>query len=159
MVHARNLVPKSIIKPICVSSKNIEILKHLDLKIFPIKYKNEYYQDLLTNKDKHSFLFIYNNEYIGEASYDLCHVKKRCYLMTLGVVNEYRSHGLGSQILSFVENMVRGERVERIYLHVQLKNMVASRFYLKWSYRVVKIEKDYYTKLDSQCAIVLCKYL
>ncbi|ELQ76578.1 hypothetical protein THOM_0292, partial [Trachipleistophora hominis] len=41
-----------------------------------VKYKNEHYQDLLTNKDKHSFLFIYNGKYIGEASYNLCRIKK-----------------------------------------------------------------------------------
>ncbi|ELQ76577.1 putative N-acetyltransferase [Trachipleistophora hominis] len=79
--------------------------------------------------------------------------------MTLGVIHGYQSQGFGSQMLSFVENMARSERIEWIYLHVQLRNVVASRFYLKWNYRVVKIEKDYYKKLDGQSAIVLCKYL
>lgn len=144
------------IKPVVVSSSNIEDLKILDKELFPITWKEYHYKNILNRVNEFAWIFIYNGEIIGQTSLRIKE-DQRCYLMTIGVKIEYRSMGFGTFILDFVEKELVKKNVRIIYLHVQLGNINAHRFYIKNKFKVVRIEEDYYTGFDDKRAIVLKK--
>lgn len=62
--------------------------------------------------------------------------RNRAYIDALAVDPEHRGRGIGSYILSHIENILVNEGVERIYLTVKNGNYNALGMYIKNGYRV-----------------------
>ncbi|KXS10301.1 acyl-CoA N-acyltransferase [Gonapodya prolifera JEL478] len=68
------------------------------------------------------------------------------YIMTIGVLDEYRRMGIASQLLSSVINPLCTlfPLASRVRLHVHTPNIAAVRLYERNGFRIVKEEKGYY---------------
>ena len=71
----------------------------------------------------------------------------------------YRSRKLGSQTLQHVIEAARSGKhsgkISRIYLHVQVSNQDARRFYERNGFKETSLAKDYYKKIEPRDAWVL----
>ncbi|KNH06406.1 N-alpha-acetyltransferase 50-like protein [Perkinsela sp. CCAP 1560/4] len=97
----------------------------------------------------------------------------RCYIMTLGVLPQYRGIGIASALLqqsmANLEDFVRlrneastqpGKpkekmRIREIALHVQVDNKAAIAFYTKRGFAIVERITDYYTSIEPKDAYLL----
>jgi len=83
-----------------------------------------------------------------------------CYIMTIGVIDECRNLGLGSQLLNEAIRIARekSKKCMGIYLHVIEYNSVAIRFYLKNEFIECSLMRSYYfLNQNFYNAKVLCK--
>ena len=72
----------------------------------------------------------------------------------------YRSRGVGSQALKVVLDAAASHQkpaIAHIYLHVQVSNHDAKRFYERHGFKELRVHSDYYRKLQPRDAWVLEK--
>ena len=101
----------------------------------------------------------------------------KLYLMTMGILSvspslsgflltsliqsvmqPYRSRSVGSQALKKVldaASLDRKPKITHVYLHVQISNTEAKRFYERHGFKEVGIAKDYYKKITPHDAWIL----
>lgn len=81
--------------------------------------------------------------------------------MTMGILAPYRSRGVGSESLSHllvaITKRQAAQKIHHIYLHVQISNDSAKRFYEKNGFREVGIQEGYYKKIVPHDAWILEK--
>ena len=94
------------------------------------------------------------------APYQSCRSVRRehamtqgCYIMTLGILDECRSMGLGTLLLNetFVQTRKLFPTTKFAYLHVVDYNKAAINFYLKKNgFRFLKVERDHYEIFEKE---------
>lgn len=75
-------------------------------------------------------------------------------------VQPYRSRTLGSQTLNSILAKASSNskpKIDKIYLHVQVSNEGAKRFYERHGFQQIEIHKNYYKKIEPRDAWVLEK--
>jgi hypothetical protein len=76
--------------------------------------------------------------------------------MTMGVLAPYRSLGLGTyaikHLLETASSPSTKPRVGSLYLHVQISNEAAKRFYERSGFKEVSVIDDYYKKIEPKAA-------
>jgi ribosomal protein S18 acetylase RimI-like enzyme len=79
----------------------------------------------------------------------------------MGILAPYRSRGVGSESLSHLLNSISkrpaAQKIHRIYMHVQISNDSAKRFYEKNGFKEVGIHEGYYKKISPHDAWILEK--
>jgi ribosomal protein S18 acetylase RimI-like enzyme len=85
--------------------------------------------------------------------------KRRCFarIYSVAVHPQSRGMGLGSQMVSWVENEVQERGLAEVRLEVKPDNSAALKVYLKQGYKVVARKEAYYT--DGTDAVVCLKTL
>ncbi|KAF5351788.1 hypothetical protein D9756_007539 [Leucocoprinus leucothites] len=146
-----------------ITSNNLGTVRRLNSVLFPIRYSEKFYRDiLLPEAEDFCKLVYYNDIPVGticcrlENKNDQTHL----YLMTMGVLAPYRSRGLGAQSLELVLKAAKDHvkpKIKKIYLHVQVSNDGAKAFYERHGFTEVEIHKDYYRKIEPHDAWVLEK--
>ncbi|KAG7446313.1 N-acetyltransferase NAT13 [Guyanagaster necrorhizus] len=155
--------PNSRVSFASLSSNNLGTVRKLNSVLFPIKYSEKFYNDIL-NPDYEEFckLVYYNDVPVGticcrlETKGDQTHL----YLMTMGILAPYRSRKLGSESLDLVLRAASSHhqpKIDKIYLHVQISNGDAKRFYERHGFQEVGIHEDYYKKIAPHDAWILEK--
>eukprot|EP01112_Ceratiomyxa_fruticulosa_P008899 TRINITY_DN2309_c0_g2_i2.p1 TRINITY_DN2309_c0_g2~~TRINITY_DN2309_c0_g2_i2.p1 ORF type:complete len:175 (-),score=20.03 TRINITY_DN2309_c0_g2_i2:57-581(-) len=160
-----------------VTEKNLGSLRVLNLALFPVQYREQFYHDLLLpSKNDLARLAFYNDVLVGAV---VCRIENKegndiarlpagsqnqgvkIYIMTLGVLAPYRIGGIGRRLLLFIlENIPKKfPHVEEIYLHVQVNNDGAIKFYEKFGFKISETIKDYYKRIDPPDCYVLVKHL
>jgi ribosomal-protein-alanine N-acetyltransferase len=81
----------------------------------------------------------------------------RGHVVSIAVRKDKRNNGVGSLLLSELENRFKRMNCLHSYLEVYFKNYPAINFYNKMGYKVIKIVKNYYGK--EKHAFVMMKYL
>lgn len=147
-----------------LTPNNLGTVRKLNSVLFPIKYTEKFYQDVLSPEVEDFCKLIYYNDIpVGTVCCRLENTDGRLelYIMTMGVLAPYRSRGLGSQSLKLVlanAGRRRGKaKIERVYLHVQVSNEEGKRFYERHGFVVGRVHADYYRKLQPRDAWVLEK--
>lgn len=69
--------------------------------------------------------------------------EKNVHILSFGVDEQFRRMKIGSQLLNFVENKVKGI-CEEISLYVHLDNKTAIQFYEKYGFKIDEHLIDYY---------------
>jgi hypothetical protein len=83
---------------------------------------------------------------------------KRLYIMTLGVLAAYRNHSIGSNLLhQLLEDMKQYPAIVEIYLHVQVNNDEALKFYKKFNFEVIGKIENYYQRIQPRDGWILKK--
>lgn len=101
-------------------------INHTNKKII-----DEIYQNINKNEEIQAFL--------------KCQIYHCVYIMTIGVMDEYRKMNIGSNILKNIYNMaIKDEICVGIYLDVIYYNKTAIKFYEKNNFKKVNEIKDYY---------------
>lgn len=142
---------------------------------FPVRYQQEFYDDLVygkmchTGEDLYTKLAIHDNTIaacvvaakvpanrLNKTSRNLLlpqpdHHYTACYIMTLGTVSQYRNMGLATRLIEkCVQDLVLSDpSCGALYLHVITSNDSAIRFYERLGFWRVQEIDDYYT-IDNQ---------
>ncbi|KAL0956367.1 hypothetical protein HGRIS_002515 [Hohenbuehelia grisea] len=156
---------KSRVSFASLTPNNLGTVRKLNSVLFPIKYSEKFYQDvLLPEVEDFCKLVYYNDIPVGTIC---CRIETKdgecsLYLMTMGVLAPYRSRRLGSQSLDLVLKAAEAcakPHIDRVYLHVQLSNDDAKRFYEKHGFKVIGVHENYYKKIVPHDAWILEKRL
>lgn len=78
--------------------------------------------------------------------------------MTLGALAAYRRLGIGTLMLEHVLKICRDDgNIDNVFLHVQVNNESAIKFYEKFGFEIVEEKKNYYKRIEPADAYVLQK--
>jgi len=116
-----------------LNANNLGTVRKLNSVLFPIKYSEKFYRDIL-QPDVEEFcrLIYYNDIPVGTVC---CRLETNddqtdMYLMTMGILAPYRSRGLGSRCLESVISAAVAHtkpKIHKMYLHVQVSNDAAKK--------------------------------
>ncbi|CAK9018321.1 Probable N-acetyltransferase san (N-epsilon-acetyltransferase san) (Protein atado) (Protein separation anxiety) [Durusdinium trenchii] len=148
-----------------LTEKNMGQLKKLNTATFPVKYKDQFYLDLVKYFD-FCRLGFYADVLVGSIC---CRLEDRdqvlgggkaLYIMTLSILKPYRQRSLASQLVQWILDRAQSKEcqdkdVREIYLHVQTSNKTALQFYKKFGFKVTQEIKDYYHNIDPPDCYVL----
>jgi len=145
-----------------LTDKNVKLVKLLNGVAFPVSYNENVYEEILQHPD-YGRLAYYNDVMVGaiccrvEKGGTNGHAAKRLYIMTLGVLEKYRRHGVATQLMEYVLKKLETETdIEAVYLNVQTSNSAAIAFYEKFGFKNVKTAENYYrANIDPPHAYVL----
>ncbi|KDQ53464.1 hypothetical protein JAAARDRAFT_161507 [Jaapia argillacea MUCL 33604] len=144
-----------------LTPNNLGTVRKLNSVLFPIKYSEKFYQDILSPEvEDYCKLVYYNDIPVGTicCRMEIKNGQTRLYLMTMGVLAPYRSLGLGSQSLEAVMSAAASTskpQLASIYLHVQVGNDAAKRFYERHGFTEVARHENYYKKIEPRDAWIL----
>lgn len=172
-----------------VTKDNIGQLRRMNFDLFPVRYNDKFYGDILAKADTQLIRLAYHSDFlVGSVCCRLENYKtvepteteskskrkekkkdkeedaekpmKRLYIMTLGVLNAYRRYGIGTRLLNHVIQYAReSDKVDEIFLHVQVSNTVALKFYERFGFKVVSTIKNYYKRIEpSDCFLVTRRF-
>ncbi|NWW96663.1 NAA60 acetyltransferase, partial [Rhynochetos jubatus] len=129
---------------------DIDTVKQLCGDWFPIEYPDSWYRDITSNKKFFSLAATYRGSIVGMI---VAEIKSRtkvhkedgdilasnfpvdtqvAYILSLGVVKEFRKHGIGSLLLESLKDHISTtaqDHCKAIYLHVLTTNNTAINFY------------------------------
>ncbi|KAJ7282995.1 N-acetyltransferase NAT13 [Mycena rebaudengoi] len=146
-----------------LTPNNLGTIRKLNSVLFPIKYSEKFYSDiLLPEAEEFCKLVYYNDVPVGTIC---CRLETKdglvsLYLMTMGVLAPYRSRKLGSSSLQLVLDAAEAHtkpKIDRIYLHVQTSNSGAKRFYERHGFTEIGVHENYYKKIVPHDAWILEK--
>ncbi|KZT08335.1 acyl-CoA N-acyltransferase [Laetiporus sulphureus 93-53] len=144
-----------------LTPNNLGTVRKLNSVLFPIKYSEKFYQDIiLPEAEDFCKLIYYNDIPVGTICCRLETVdgQTRLYLMTMGVLAPYRSRGLGSFSLQQIIDAAAAHtkpKISAIYLHVQVSNIVAKQFYERHGFKETGVHEGYYKKIVPHDAWIL----
>lgn len=100
------------------------------------EHKDKIYNELL-NKNRKTFVYVKDDEYIAEASLvfnkedkDYTIPGKRIFLSRIIVKKDYRGKGYGKKLMNNIIEYAKKENYEEISLGVNLDNYVAFKLYV-----------------------------
>jgi len=152
-----------------INPNNLGTLRKLNQVLFPIKYSEKFYKDvLLPEHEDYCKLIYYNDIPVGTIC---CRIesdpsdisKSRLYIMTMGVLAPYRSRKAGTKALQNVIDAAIASKAAKpsarplagLYMHVQSSNVDARRFYERHGFKEVGRVDGYYKRLEPHDAWVL----
>ncbi|KAF9501901.1 N-acetyltransferase NAT13 [Pleurotus eryngii] len=142
-----------------LTSNNLGTVRKLNSVLFPIKYSEKFYQDILLPEVENFCKLVYYNDIpVGTVCCRLETKEDRTslYLMTMGILAPYRSKGLGSQSLELILKSASSHaKIDRVYLHVQVSNEGAKKFYEQHGFKLVGLQTNYYKKIVPHDAWIL----
>lgn len=144
-----------------VTPHNIKQLKRLNQVIFPVFYNDKFYKDVLEVGEL-ARLAYFNDIVVGAVCcrVDFSNNQKRLYIMTLGCLARYRRLGIGTKMLNHVLAICEKDGTyDNIFLHVQVNNESAMRFYREFGFEVLETKAQYYKRIEPADAHVLQKTL
>lgn len=147
-----------------INHNNIEALKMLNAKTFPVKYNQKFYDRVLATPSDLSMVAYFKETIIGAISCRIeeKHGVKQLYIMTLGVLAAYRRRNVGTflleKVISTIQTKPCYKDVKAIYLHVQINNDSAVAFYGKKDFHVEETLKDYYKHVTPSDCLVLRRH-
>lgn len=144
-----------------VTPHNLKQLRRLNQVVFPVIYNDKFYRDVLEAGELAKLAY-YNDIVVGAVCcrVDTSEKTRRLYIMTLGCLYPYRRLGIGTVMFNHVLNLVeRDGSFSSIYLHVQVCNEGALKFYQKFDFEIVETKESYYKRIEPADAYVLEKRL
>ncbi|KZP34724.1 acyl-CoA N-acyltransferase [Athelia psychrophila] len=144
-----------------ITPGNIGTLRKINGVVFPIKYSEKFYQDvLLPELEDFCKLVYYNDVPVGTicCKMETKDEQTNLYLMTMGVLAPYRGRKLGSESLELIFAAASAKKeptISHVYLHVQVSNADGRRFYERHGFKEVGLHENYYKKILPRDAWIL----
>lgn len=169
-VHSFNIQRLIQLRFLCPD--DIAEVKKLCAEWFPIEYPESWYTDITSSSNFYSLAATINSRIVGII---VCELKPKshcnledfdilaphypqntmmAYIMSLGVVKDFRRHGIASLLLdNLLSYLTSGEHSECkvVFLHVLASNQTAIRFYERRNFRVHARLPSYYAINDGPC--------
>ncbi|KAJ0400887.1 hypothetical protein P43SY_004499 [Pythium insidiosum] len=147
-----------------VTAANVEMLRKLNVSIFPVRYNDTFYDDVLSTPTEYTKFAYWEDIVVGAICcrfepLDANAARQRVYIMTLGVLAPYRQCRIGRALLQSVIACARRDDVDHIYLHVQTNNHAALTFYRSFGFAVSQLIPNYYKRIKPPDCYVLVKRL
>ena len=139
-----------------LTTENVSEFRTLNSVLFPVRYSDRFYTEALGYPSDFVRL-VYDGSALvaGVCARIEHHTEHDCdklHIMTLGVLAPYRSCGIGTALLAHVERLVQNSMecvfVEEIYLHVQVGNDDALRFYTTHGFQIKEKLIAYYRRIQ-----------
>ncbi|KAA1476094.1 acyl-CoA N-acyltransferase [Dentipellis sp. KUC8613] len=140
---------------------NLGTVRKLNSVLFPIKYSEKFYQDiLLPEAEDFCKLVYYNDVPVGTicCRLEVKDGQTELYLMTMGILAPYRHLGIGGKSLELILESAASHtkpKISRIYLHVQVSNDGAKQFYQRHGFEEIGVAEHYYKKIVPSDAWIL----
>ncbi|MCD6324469.1 MAG: ribosomal protein S18-alanine N-acetyltransferase [Desulfurococcales archaeon] len=128
----------------------------VEVKSFPFPYPMEAFISLLILFPKYFFVAECGKRVVGYVAGGRRNDGSG-HIMSLAVEPRHRGLGLGSMLLSAVEESFLRVGVSRLFLEVSTSNKVALSLYRRAGYRIVEILREYYP--DGSDAYLMFKEL
>ncbi|KAJ3433525.1 n-alpha-acetyltransferase [Anaeramoeba flamelloides] len=137
-----------------IQKKDLQEVRLLDNKLFPIQYKDEFYDNLLLPNSVG--LVAIKKETGGVVGVITGQLKlidngwfspktRQAYIMTFGVEENETHKGIGFNLINIAINKFQSRlNVDEVSLHVLRSNIRGISFYKKFGFKVTKILKEYY---------------
>ncbi|GAB1602008.1 N-alpha-acetyltransferase 50-like [Argonauta hians] len=142
-----------------ITAHNIKQLKRLNQYVFPVTYNDKFYKDVLEVGELAKLAY-FNDIVVGAVCcrVDNSATQRRLYIMTLGCLFPYRRLGIGTVMLNHVLKICEEDgNFDNVFLHVQVNNVGAIKFYEKFGFEIVEEKKNYYKRIEPADAYVLQK--
>ncbi|KAL7674214.1 hypothetical protein ACOME3_000493 [Neoechinorhynchus agilis] len=142
-----------------VNVHNIKNLRVIDRIVFPVRYSDSYYENVV-KRNCFGYFAYYRDMIVGELVYRV-ELKKgshdhQMYIMAIAVLPAYQKLGIGTRILKHALNIFKNDaKCNCIRLHVHVSNETAIRFYEKNGFVKEATADGYYQGLDPPDAYVL----
>lgn len=142
-----------------ITPHNIKQLKLLNQVVFPVTYNDKFYKDVLEVGELAKLAY-FNDIVVGAVCcrIDTSDNQRRLYIMTLGCLAPYRRLNIGTVMLQHVLKICDEDgNFDNVFLHVQVSNEGAIKFYEKFGFEIVEEKKNYYKRIEPADAYVLQK--
>lgn len=142
-----------------ITPHNIKQLKLLNQVVFPVTYNDKFYKDVLEVGELAKLAY-FNDIVVGAVCcrIDTSDNQRRLYIMTLGCLAPYRRLSIGTVMLQHVLKICDEDgNFDNVFLHVQVNNEGAIKFYEKFGFEIVEEKKNYYKRIEPADAYVLQK--
>jgi len=147
--------PPARINSAALTKNNIGTVKRINQVVFPISYSTKFYDEsLAADLEEFNRLVYYNDIPIACVC---CRFDKtpgsdsaKLYIATMAVLAAYRSLTIGKQTLAIVLHAAashKSPKISHVYVHVQISNTDARKFYEREGFKVTSEVKDYYKKI------------
>ncbi|CAG2116755.1 unnamed protein product, partial [Medioppia subpectinata] len=130
-----------------VSPDTLRPLKTLIETVFPFKYSDQFYNNMLNDREWTKLAY-HNDQLIGEIS---CRIevmasgRRRLYIQSFGCLAAYRRQGIGSRLFAQIMSQAESDSsLTSVYLHVRTDNTVAIKLYEKFGFKFVKTIPHFY---------------
>ena len=100
------------------------------------------YNFCLPDKFKLSFILEQKGEVIAFCINSL--KEDYCYVHRIVVKNDFKRKGLGEEMIKYIEKQLRQKKIA---LKVNVNNIFAINFYFKMNFKIISIEKEYYSMI------------
>jgi len=146
-----------------IHEQNLEQLKKLNLAIFPVRYNQKFYKNMLNTPNEFTQFAYWNGFVVGAIC---CRLEppsgpgpKKLYIMTIGVLAAYRRRNIGRALLEKVLENIKEypEDIVQVYLHVQTNNDSALDFYKAFGFEITETIQNYYKRIEPPDCHVLSK--
>ena len=140
-----------------INKNNYNQLKQLNNLSLPVRYQTGFYYRIVNHLRYGRFAYL-NDIIVGAISwkYDKCGNENNVYIMTINVLESYKRHKIGTQLLQELIRLHKNmKEISYINLHVHIQNDIAKKFYEKNGFEVVKILDNYYTDIVPKGAYYL----
>lgn len=143
-----------------IRKENVMLLERLNSLLFPVQYSPEFYNSVVYHYGQDlSAMCLSDGQIVGAIccrreelhsgkvlplqSNQICYV----YVMTLGVMPNYRRRGIASVLLRKIYTVCESDSaIFAMRLHVHVHNKAALGFYERAGFQVECLAKDYYVK-------------
>lgn len=142
-----------------VTVHNIKQLKRLNQVVFPVTYNDKFYKDVLEVGELAKLAY-FNDIVVGAVCCreDKTDGQRRLYIMTLGCLAPYRRLHIGTTMLEHVLRICEEDgNYHNVFLHVQVNNEGAIKFYEKFGFKIEERKQNYYKRIEPADAYVLQK--
>ena len=150
---------------VACNKKNVELMKILVEKCFPIHYSEEFYDKVAFLYNEFTRFLTVKDIVVGGIS---CRVETNeetgeqfLHIMILLVLDKYRRLGLAAAMMKEIESIAKksDHNLQYISLHVQKINEAAVNFYLSQGFENAGEFPNYYTDIENPDAIFMRKSL
>ncbi|KAF8316404.1 N-acetyltransferase NAT13 [Clavulina sp. PMI_390] len=149
-----------------VTYNNVGTVRKLNTVLFPVRYSDPFYKTILSPElEDYCRLIYFNDIPVGTACCRLemgnATGESKLYMMTMGVLAPYRNWKVGSlalkEIITAAASTLTKDtgRITLMYLHVQISNTDARRFYERNGFKLVREIEGYYKKIEPRNAWLL----
>mmetsp|Transcript_28645 Transcript_28645/g.37541 ORF Transcript_28645/g.37541 Transcript_28645/m.37541 type:complete len:186 (+) Transcript_28645:78-635(+) len=146
-----------------INENNLQQLRKLNLAIFPVKYNDKFYSDILFVPENFAQYAYVNGFVVGAICARIEESEGgslKAYIMTLGVLAAYRGRGIGHLLLKrLMEAVEEHGGLEEVYLHMQTSNADALRFYERHGFDNIDTIRNYYKRIEPPDCYILKKRL
>lgn len=141
-----------------ITKHNTNMMRLINERAFPITYQDKFYEDAST-RGEYAKLAFFQDVPVGAVC---CRTEQatgingatieegnKLYIMTLGCLPAFRRSGVGTAMLKHVFHLVDNDpSITSIYLHVQVNNQDAIKFYERHGFSKVSTAENYYKKVE-----------
>lgn len=142
--------------------EDLEAIMNINLVSLPENYSSFFFADVYAHFPNTFIVADVDGKIVGyimcriESGFSNFHLTKKGHVISLAVLPEYRSKGVGHAILNeAMKAMAFSYGAKECFLEVRVSNTAAINLYKKMGLRIEKTLRDYYS--DGESAYVMSK--